>query len=185
MLLELALTACIVTRIGALDQPRKYADRAQAALIELAPLSLPFLDEVRRTGQPGASARAAGMLTSLVKVHPHWFAERMLPDGWPTLPWIDMLPAEFPNRSSVFSDYLKLGEKLEGSLGDQPHWRGYRRGTQELIEQLLAEGWTIPRVQTLLNEMRDIERVWIIEHADNYDPPLRLPGQGGGVGPIH
>lgn len=197
MLLDLALAALILGRVHGLDMPRRHADRHQAALLELAPVSLPYLDAVRRNGSPGASARAGTCLTSLVKEHPHWFAERLLPDNWPTLPWIDMLPEGFPERSEVQSKWLRMGsivvaaERENTAEQDQPeidklrqppHWQDYRVGTRLFIAWKLREGWTLPRVQTLLNQMRDMERDWIIEHRNNYDPPLLLPGEG--VGPV-
>lgn len=183
MLTELVLATAVVAHLNNLDsRDVRRVHAAVGALTDMAPLSIPALHEGSRTLPARAGARCAAILAIVAMTYPDWFVARMLPDYWPNVPWVDMLPtgAEWPDSHTKQSFYLKAARAAGSRCDGPPEWNDYRAATRLLLADLLRCGWSEQRIRNLLNDMRDNERTWIIEHGFRFNPPVLLPGQGRG-----
>lgn len=73
------------------------------------------------------------------------------PVDYPVLPWIDMLPDDWPDRLKVLNCYLGDARNLIGWNGSE--WPDYRQATGFYVVYLRQQGWDRNRIQKLLDSM--------------------------------
>lgn len=124
-------------------------------------------------------ARKATILTA--------FIDNFRPRKSDTLPWLDCLPENYPDREKVINDcmlydhwrldissFKKMSDLLEGQGVFQGGgaFTGYRWGTQIFILELMKTKKTKKEILDLLDEMKETERKWIARGGryKMYDP---------------
>jgi hypothetical protein len=164
-----------VALIAQLGSPQ-YRDREKAGhnLSRLSPLAVPYLQSAQSHKNPEIAIRSTILLTSFYRSNAEKLTAQALPADWPHLPWIDMLPADYPCRDSIVSHYLNQAQNKFGR-GNSPQWQDYRMATQIYIHQMFVNGASPKTVQCLLDQMAEAERQWIITNGKRYNPPLELP----------
>ena len=85
-----------------------------------------------------------------------------------SLPWIDMLPTEHPQRDSIVSTYLG---KAQGKIGrsNSPVWEDYSLGTEMYLIDRSRAGEVIT---DLVDTMKQQQLQWINNNGKRYNPPL-------------
>ena len=86
------------------------------------------------------------------------------PANYPVLPWIDMLPANQPDRGAQIEGCL-FQVRTPGTWGYGSDWPEYRQATAVYSRRLLEQGYPRHCVRQLLDEMVDLERVYREKHG--------------------
>lgn len=138
------LLLALIERLGNDAWPdREAATRALAALDVAA---MPALVEAAAHPDPEVRARARRLRDDLA----------CLP-GWSgLLPWLDMLPADWPDRQGTMDRHL-TALRLGGYQWGAKDWPEYRQATALLLAELRAAGWDKDRIIRLLDDMADEE----------------------------
>lgn len=76
----------------------------------------------------------------------------------PTLPWLDSLPLDYPERAAVISNFFQSREPAN-DRDDEPH-RGYRAATRAYLKFLIADGVSRGDVLELLRKMDERCPAW-------------------------
>ncbi len=164
-----------VVFIAQLASPQ-YREREQANqnLRKMGVLAVPYLQSAQQHKNPEIAIRSTFLLTTFYRAHADRLASQASPTDWPHIPWLDMLPQDHPNRDSVVSYYLNRAQQKIGRHGS-PTWQDYRLATQMYIHQMFINGHSPQSVQTLLNQMAEAERKWILANGQRYNPPVPMP----------
>jgi hypothetical protein len=82
------------------------------------------------------------------------------------LPWIDMLPKDYPNRKKVINWHI---DKLTWFRSDD-HVRDWyhAEATREFVKGLVFRGQSKEKIVELLDEMTKNQEKWIEEHVGEY-----------------
>ena len=94
--------------------------------------------------------RAAGVLALYYRV---------LPTGYPVLPWLDSLPPDYPDRAAVVSRYV--GRAGWGCWPAAPDFPAYREATRLYVRDLFAAGKTKAEVRGILDGMVPGDRLQV------------------------
>jgi hypothetical protein len=86
------------------------------------------------------------------------------PRAYPVLPWIDMLPQEYPERQGVIDGSLSQ-VRAPGSWSYQADWPDYRQATSVYARSLLRQGFPRHCVQEMLDDMVQRERRYREKHG--------------------
>ena len=158
--------------VSDLGHPRfQRREAAQAALRELAPMAAPRLERAKRHADPEVAYRADRLLSEFHALRAEYLAPRLLPTGYPCLPWIDMLPSEHAGRDSAVRTYLELA-RVEGQTATGSGWPNYRRATFFYVRDMLGQGMTPEDVVQLLDQMAAQEKAWIDRNRHNINLPV-------------
>ena len=175
--IALAVPLLVLLPLADLDSESfRRRDQASARLWQHIDLSYPYLQIVEKSDRATSEAqsRAKALTMKYRAMHARAWASTTRPKAWPRMPWIDMTPRDFPDRTDVVWSCLDEA-RLTLPSGSAPHWPDYRLATEILVERLYRDGWTKERIVDLLDEMGRIEGEWIDVHGRNYDPPLVRP----------
>jgi hypothetical protein len=166
------LAAVLITQLGA---PR-YRDRAQAShnLYQLSPVVLPFLEAARDHGDLEVSRRSTIILSTYYASVADRLADQAKPSHWPRMPWLDMLPPDYPDRKAIIDFYLQQAQTKVGRKGP-PDWPDYRLATHLYVRGLFLEQNRPHEVRRLLDRMAEAERSWLEQNGKKYSPPLEVP----------
>jgi hypothetical protein len=132
---------------------RERAGDALSALAENAPLVVAILEQSAANGPAEMRRRAGAALAAFYAVGPRWYSK---------LPWIDMLPQDWPDRQAVIQRYLSRVRELQIGWECGEPWLDYRVATRLLVVDLLRAGESREAVQRLLDAMAENERVYIM-----------------------
>ncbi len=166
------LAVVLIAQLGA---PR-YRDRAEAShrLLQLTPVVLPYLEAARAHPDLEVSRRSSIIVANYYGSVADQLAGKVKPAHWPRLPWLDMLPANHPNRKAVIDYYLHQAQQRVGRRGP-PDWPDYRLATQLYVYELFLDQHRPEEVQVLLDQMASAERSWLLQNRSKYTPPLEVP----------
>lgn len=85
----------------------------------------------------------------------------VLPDNYPAVPWIDMLPKDFPDKDNIIRKYMDKSPDFPWSSSDYPK---YRYAMMLYIFDLVEGGMPRSKIVHLLNQMVENEKKWKEEH---------------------
>ncbi|MBI2054027.1 MAG: hypothetical protein HYT36_01715 [Candidatus Staskawiczbacteria bacterium] len=139
----------LVEKFG--DNRFKIRQQAYERLVEIVEedekmVFLPFLKDAVRYKDSETTRRIKGAMD-------YYYVFK--PDNYSLIPWIDMLPEDFPDRKNVIIKYLKKSPPLFGDGWDYPD---YRWATTLLICDLLDNGTARHEAINLLNAMAEKEK---------------------------
>lgn len=169
------LLIALVLRLGGPDFAGRQ--RADAALAQLLPLAAPAL----AWGAAHPDAEVAGRCRRLLDAHADAEAERLsgelLPRALPLLPWVDMMPADHPQREQTLDECLRRArEDVPARLhGPGADWQEYRAATRLWLRDRLHEGLTAAQAQAVLDAMAAREHDWIRTHRLPMPQGDRMP----------
>lgn len=155
----------------------RYADRerATAALYKMMPQAESYLKDVRQYPDKEISIRAGLLLSRYYREQSHIWADKILPEKYNRMPWIDKLPLNVPDREDVMRMYLNMANRSKDLPSSQAGWQVYRFATKLYVKDLIESGRTREEIVQLLNEMAKVEIEWIRKYGHQYNPPIELP----------
>lgn len=149
---------------------------AQVKLKHLLPLAI--TQDYLKQGKSSKDCEVAVRCKHVL--HAYWVqtapakAKTTLPKGYHKLPWIDMLPEDYPNKEEVIRAWLEVARNTVGNTGP-PKWADYEYATYLLLLEEYQFGISPTEAETLLDAMVANEKKWIKKYGANYDPPLTVP----------
>lgn len=156
-----------VANLGA-DQYRQR-ESATAMLHKIAPIVVQRLHVAERSEDREVATRARQILDQYYAANAPVWAANTLPSNYALLPWIAELPSEQPEGIGQF--YLQRARRLVGMHGP-PDWQDYRLATKMMIEDLYSQRVPRERIILILNQLAEVEREWIAQNGQRFDPPL-------------
>jgi hypothetical protein len=112
-------------------------------------LYLPHVEEACRHEDPEVARRA------------RWAEEAyysVCPSQYPAIPWLDMLPSDYPNRQELLDRYLRMARQR--GFGYAQEWPEYRQATSCYVRDQMRAGWSRAHAVRLLDEMAVREIDW-------------------------
>ncbi|MCS7167921.1 MAG: hypothetical protein RMI91_02890 [Gemmatales bacterium] len=106
------------------------------------------LEHVALSSCPEAARRARLLLAQF-----YWLE----PTSYLVMPWIDMLPEDWPERKAVIETYLGRARQLLDTSYYRADWPDYRLATTLYVSDLLRQGMPRLMVQRLLDAMVERE----------------------------
>ena len=156
--------AHLINQLG--DEQFVVRERAMRALEALGVEALPALEAARFHPNPEVARRADVLVERYYAVKP---------TQYDFLPWIDMLPTDYPNRQVVIDTYLTQARTTGDWWRWTPGWPDYRYATYLLTRDLLKAGQTRAQVVALLDRMAANELNWLRQrHQPRYTPPPQI-----------
>jgi hypothetical protein len=153
----------MVQRLGSPSFREREAASLALVQLSVSPLGhrvYPHLKRATRSPDLEVQRRAERVLERYYDVSP---------TSYPLVPWIDMLPADFPDRKTIIEQYLQQSRNVFGT-STAPDWWNYRYATQLFARDLLKRGQTRGQVQALLDRMVEGETEYK-NRAAKKDPP--------------
>jgi hypothetical protein len=132
---------------------RERATAELVAILERQPTLLSVLERVAEEGPAEMRRRTRLALMAYYSVAPSWYGK---------LPWIDMLPKDWPNRQEVIQCYLTRARQLQLEWLCYETWVDYRIATRLFVIDLLRNGRRREYVQRLLDIMAENELVYLM-----------------------
>jgi len=132
---------------------REHATAELVALLERQPALLSVLERAAESGPAEIRRRARLVLTAYYSVGPSWYGR---------LPWIDMLPQDWPDRQDVIHCYLSRARQLQLEWLCYETWLDYRVATRLFVIDLLRNGHSRDEVRRLLDAMAENELVYLM-----------------------
>jgi hypothetical protein len=129
-------------------------------------MAVPQLEQARRHADPEIAFRADRLLTEYFSARADFLAPRILPTEYAALPWLDMLPADYPGRDTIIRGYLEQA-RMEQPGPNAGGWSNYRRATLFFVRDQLAEGRSPGEVIQVLDLMVTQEKAWIDRNKHN------------------
>ncbi len=149
--------ASIIAALGANDYRKR--ELATLQLERLCPAAVAQLQAARQHEDMEIALRAGRILERYAKVRP----------ATGPMPWLDMLPKDWPDRAGTISRYLDR----VGRSGYHTGWPEYREATCLLVRDLMLEqGWSRERVIRLLARMHASEREWHKSNPWSFYPAI-------------
>ena len=154
-LLSLALLM-LVEALGSDDF--RTRERAPSILRHMDLIALPAIREAVRHEDPEIRHRARFLLDEVFSVK----------STAGTVPWIDMLPSETPDRQKIIADYLKIARGSDSpSYAWELDWVDYRIATCLYVRQLREKGWSKGKIREVLDKMEKREETYKKDHNVN------------------
>lgn len=158
MLTTLALAACLPAPpavVPLLGHPRWRVRESAAHALTAAFLAdeerlLPLVRAAAADPDPEVADRAAGFLA---------LYHRLLPTGYPVLPWLDSLPPHYEDRQGIISKYMS--QVGWGCWAGAPDFPAYREATRLFVADLFAAGKTKAEVRRVLDGMVPGDRLQV------------------------
>lgn len=171
----LLLDSMIIGLVADLGHPRyQKREEAAAAIRTLAPMAVPKLEEARRHPDPEIAHRADRLLAEYYSARADYLAPRLRPTDYPCLPWLDMLPSDYPAREVIIRTYLE--QVRNDAPGDSTAgWSNYRRATLFFVRDQLSSGRSPTEVVQVLDQMVTQEKSWIDRNKHNPNLALTAP----------
>jgi hypothetical protein len=146
-------------------------EKATAQLKKLPPSASSVLKWATKHKDPEIAARSH----KLWQEHCWGRAQVLMPTRWPYVPWIDSLPYTAEGRYAIINSYLDLAgwEAGAGATG-APLWEKYRKATKIYIFHLLVRGSSEEYVITLLDDMAQYEKGWVLKNRHSYSFPKEI-----------
>ncbi len=165
----------VVALISQLGSPN-YSERATARyhLSRMAPIAIGQLKAAEKHPDPEVRRHARQLVAAYYESQAPRLAKETRPSNWPEIPWLDMLPANHPQRDQILSYYLTRAQKEIGR-SSAPKWEDYRLATKLYMEDLFRNEQRPAQVRQLLDSMAEHERDWIRRNGTRYNPPVRMP----------
>jgi hypothetical protein len=168
-----------VILIAQMGSPSYYKrQQAMQALDQLAPLVVPYLKSGQQHPDVEVARRSEILLASYYEQAAAHFMTKAKPTKWPCLPWIDMLPKDYPDRALIVEYFLAQARDKVGRKGP-PDWDDYRTATELYLHYLFVNQNSLDHAIQLLDQMAGQEEKWIAENGKNYSPPLKAPVASG------
>lgn len=162
--------AVLVNRLG--DGRYAVRERASASLAGMMPQAESYLKDASSHPNKEIAVRSELLVSKYHREQAVIWSEKILPDKYARMPWIDKLPLDVPNRDGIMSWHLSKAYKV--TAGYQG-WPAYRVATKLYVKDLIGSGRTKKEIVQLLNRMADVEIKWIREYGQKYVPPIELP----------
>jgi hypothetical protein len=144
------------------SEDAKQRDRAAAKLWAEIEKALPHLLKARKRGDPRGREEA---LKLLVKYYTQQ-VRSAAPGLAHQVPWLDMLPPDYPNRDLILRKYVPLAGYGHAGTG----WDNYRQATLLfLAERMTDEGWDAKQVRGFMEMLAVVEHQWCRDN--NYTQP--------------
>jgi len=175
MFTSYALSLMVLVHIGRLDHPAyRLREQSYGILLTMKVLSLPYVEG----GATGTRLEVAARCRELEQrirfgAQAEWLAQAR-PKDYRAIPWLDMLPDDYPGRLEILQTYLAQA-RLECVQDGPPHWTDYRRATTLYLLHLQRQGLPAYQAVELLDRMVLVERAWITKHRTSYTPNLEEP----------
>ena len=170
----LLLDSMIIGLVADLGHPRyQVREDAAAAIRALAPMAVPKLEEARRHQDPEIAHRADRLLVDYYSARADFLAPRILPTDYPCLPWLDMLPSDYPGREVVIRTYLEQ-VRMESTVAPSS-WSNYRQATRYFVRDQLVAGRSPGEVIQVLDQMVTQEKAWLDRNKHNPNLAATLP----------
>ena len=166
------VAVALIAQLGSPDYRQR--ELATNQLVRFSPLAVPHLQAAQSNKNPEIAIRSTFLLTTYYRKNAAQLTEKVRPNGWPHLPWMDMLPHDHPDRDSVVSQYLQRAQSEIGRHGS-PDWKDYRHATRLYVQKMFANGHSMKAVQATLNRMAKAESDWITANGKRYNPPVQMP----------
>ncbi len=166
----------LITELGSPSYHNR--EHAMQALNQMAPAILPYLESARLHPDLEVSQRSSIVLTSYYEQAAEQLIKRARPTNWPRMPWIDMLPKDYPDRANVIEYFVAQARDKIGRKGP-PDWEDYRLATELLAYDLLLNQHTLDQTVEVLDRMAAEEQKWISENGKNYTPTVESPTATG------
>ncbi|MCS7015430.1 MAG: hypothetical protein NZM42_04825 [Gemmatales bacterium] len=106
------------------------------------------LEYAVNSSQPEVARRARLLLAQF-----YWLE----PSSYLAMPWIDMLPEDWPERKAVIENYLYRARQMLDASYYRADWPDYRLATTLYASDLLRQGMPRSVVQQLLDAMVERE----------------------------
>jgi hypothetical protein len=153
-----------VERLG----DRCYAARecAQRRLAAWGRLAVPHLQLAERHPDPEVQRRTAILLAPYAAEIADRRAHALMPTSWPRRPWLSGCESLTYHLSEARHHVLSTGP---------PDWPEYREATRLWVRSRLLQRRPVEEIRLKLDRMAQEERWWILQHGENYNPPLKLP----------
>lgn len=175
MLTSYALALVICTHISNLDHPAyRTRERAYGVLWVMHPVALPYLEGGQGSQRVEVAARCRELVAKIRYGEQAAWLTRARPKNYPVLPWLDMLPDDYPGRWEILQGYLNEA-RLAVVQDGPPHWQDYREATRLYLLHLQRQGFKAYQAVELLEQMVVHERAWIQKHRLHYTPNLEEP----------
>lgn len=168
-------TLVILALIASLGSPQ-WVEREEATvkLQAILPVAAPFISSSRND----ADLETATRCKMLYRLHLHKTAkgkaEKTLPQWYLVTPWIDMLPADYPNKSAVEKFYLETAREKIGANKGYPDWPEHRIATLLLLEDSYLLEEDPADLQDLVDQMAANEFKWLLKVGKDFLPPIKV-----------
>jgi hypothetical protein len=166
------LALVLIAQLGSPSYQKR--ELAMQSLHQMAPLILPYLESARLHKDVEIARRSELVLVSYYEQAAAQFTKKARPSRWPCLPWIDMLPKDYPDRTLIVEYFLAQARDKVGRKGP-PDWDDYRLATELYLNYLFQKQHKLDDAIDLLDRMAGAEEKWITDNGKNYSPPLKLP----------
>lgn len=143
-----------ISHLGQPEFHRREKAHAELAARILAPdgfLLAHQLDYAAHSSQPEIARRARLLLAQF-----YWIE----PTNYLAMPWIDMLPDDWPNKKAIVESYLYRARQLLDTSYYRADWPDYRLATSLYVYDLLRQGTPRYHVQQMLDVMVEREKVY-------------------------
>lgn len=142
--------AALIRELG--DSRYQARERASAALRQCLPVAFSQLRAAARNGDPEVAWRSRNLLDD--------YYSCLRPTAYATIPWIDMLPPDYPNRTEIMAKYLALTGRSQDS-----DYSSYRQATLLYVRDMVENhGWEPSRAVQLMDSMVPHEKAWLDSH---------------------
>jgi hypothetical protein len=166
----LALEANIEKNIKDLDSNR-FAIRQKASenLMALDELAIPKVKKALENKD--ISLEQKRRLEQIVEN----YYNNILPTDWSKLPWIDSLPAEYPERQNIITTYLNKARGGGWNDPGAPEYAAYREATRMWVRDELEAGKSKRELIKLMDDhMVPFELKWCKQAQPTYVCPIRV-----------
>lgn len=143
------LSLILLTLVEALgSEDFRTRERATNVLVHMDLLALPAITRASRHEDPEIRHRAKFLLDEVFSVK----------STAGTIPWIDMLPPEMPDRQKIIVDYLAAVRGSDSNFyAWELDWADYRTATCFYVHRLREEGRSKGEIRELLDKMEKRE----------------------------
>jgi hypothetical protein len=151
------VVASAVADLGHADFHRR--ENASQVLPRFVNLATWRVDQATRCSDLEVVRRAVVIRDDIQRARADCYLGSMLASNQASLPWIDMLPPNFPDRQATILRFLDLARRADDPPSSSA-WPEYRRATFYLIRELWQSGRSEAEVASLLDLMAQNERQW-------------------------
>jgi hypothetical protein len=164
--LPLVLALCVqaeIVRLG--DDSFKTREQASQALQTWTPYATQQVRQACKSGDPEVARRAEVLLEAFAREHAEFFrarAKSLRCAGFKLVPWIDSLPADYPDRHQIVLNYVTQAKDQQEIAIDLVHrFDEYRVATILFTIDLLKAGVSEEEILSLYSKMARQEVEWL------------------------
>ena len=137
----------------------KEREAAHNRLQGMGPIILPLADAFAKHEDPEIATRSRRIAV--------FISEVKVPFNHDKIPWIDMLPPQWPNRDNVLRVYLESARSLMSS--ESLDWMAWRYATLLYARDLKRQGWSQAKLDAMFLVLAKAETEWWDNHRRNQE----------------